>query len=428
MAFLGIMMKSIPVSVDSEFSKIFKGFKAKTFKDIAQKSGATLKGSDKIILDKFEKLVFAFVEAYRKTGSGQVGGGGNSPNQMVRYNPREARINILRHIRANPGLYIAAATVAYNGLLVYIGYNQINIILNEPLAFRSNNSQNQPMGSALVVHDEGGNQVAVIDLTELELPPVTLYDVFFNTREAMRDIATDITLQLEQAKQNAIATAKNEITTQFNERRQNYIDKLITDMGLNRKQSSAFRRLAAARNLVNGEQFGRAGEDAVRDFRRFGEDMERNLERLVQNVVRDVGRSIEDQSVIMIRTVQDAAGMAGEGTFYFFTIASSYLVYRCFRGRCSRRRNRRNGIQNRGGPQFDVLNNNAQYNNNALNNNNASNNNNAPSRSDVPRGGKRTKRHRRKKSKKSHKKRHRKNKKSHKKRRRRRKKTRKSRR
>ena len=108
------------------------------------------------------------------------------------------------------------------------------------MAFRSNNSQNQPMGSALVVHDEGGNQVAVIDLTELELPPVTLYDVFFNTREAMRDIATDITLQLEQAKQNAIATAKNEITTQFNERRQNYIDKLITDMGLDRRTIISF--------------------------------------------------------------------------------------------------------------------------------------------------------------------------------------------
>ena len=418
MAFLGIMMKSIPVSVAPEFSKIFlKGFRAKTFKDIAQKSGATLKGSDKIILDKFEKLVFAFIEAYRKTGSGQVGGGGNSPNQMVRYNPREARLSILRSITENPGLYIAVATVAYNGLLVYFGYNQINIILNEPLAFRSN-SQNQPMGSALVVHDEGGNQVAVIDLTELELPPVTLYDVFFNTREAMQDIATDITLQLEQAKQNAIATAKNEITTQFNERRQNYIDKLITDMGLDREQASAFRRLAAARNLVNGEQFGRAGEDAVRGFRRFGEDIERLSERVIQDVVRDVGRSIEDQSVTMIRTVQDASPMMGEGTFYFFTIAGSYLVYRCFRGRCSsRHRNRRrNGIQNRGGPQFDVL------------NNNASNNNNAPLRSDVPQGGKRTKRHRRKKSKKSHKKRHRKNKKSHKKRRRRRKKTRKSRR
>lgn len=418
MAFLGIMMKSIPVSVDSGFSEEFKKlFKAKTFKDIAKKSGATLKGSDKIILDKFEKLVFAFVEAYRQTGSGQVGGGANSPNKIVIYNPREARRQIIRSIIENPGLYIAVATVAYNGLLVYIGYNQINIILNEPLAFRSNNSQNQPMSSALVVHNEGGNQVAVIDLTELELPPITLYDFFLNPREAIQGIATDITLQFEEVKQLAIAAAKNEITAQIKERKQNYLDNLIRDMGLEGEQVSAFRQFAAARNLVNGEQFARGAEDAVRDLRRFGEDMERLTERLVQNVVRDVGRSVEDQSVIMIRTVQDASSMIGEGTFYFFTIASTYLIYRCFGGRCNRNRNRRiPGIQNRGGPEFDVL------------NNNVSNNNNAALLTNVPRGGKRTKRHRRKKSKKSHKKRHRKNKKSHKKRRRRRKKTRKSRR
>ena len=417
MAFIGIMMKSIPVSVDSEFSKIFEGFKAKTFKDIAQKSGATLKGSDKIILDKFEKLVFAFVEAYRQTGSGQVGGGGNSPNEITRYNPREARMQIFTIIRNNPDFIIVAVTVAYNGLLVYIGYNQMNIILNEPLAFRSNNSQNQPMSSALVVHNEGGNQVAVIDLTELELQPISLYDIFSNPKEAMQGIATDITLQLEEVKQLAIAAAKNEITTQIKERKQNYIDKLITDMGLDREQASAFRRFAAARNLVNGEQFARGAEDAVRNLRRFGEDMERLTERLVQNVVRDVGRSVEDQSVTMIRTVQDAGSMALDGTLYFFGGGIIYLFYRCFRGRCNRNRNgRRNGIQNRG-PEFELL------------NNNLSNNNNAPSRTDVGRrGGKRTKRHRRKKSKKSHKKRHRKNKKSHKKRRRRRKKTRKSRR
>jgi len=364
-AFLNEMMESIPKSVDKEFSsEVKKAFTVKKIKDIGKKCNVTLKGSDKDILDIFEKFLYAFVKAYVTSSGGQVGGGGNSPNQIVPYNPRRAVTNTLIHILSNIDLYISAGVVVYQGILVYMGAQQINIILSAPIA-HTYNSQNQPMGTELVIHGEGGNQVAVIDLTNINIRPISIYDVLTDPRGTMADITTDITLQLEQARNNAMTRARTEITRQFDLRRQELADRYIRDMGLTGEDAAAFRRLAGIRNIMTGEQFGRMGEDALREGRYLFEDIQRGIQRSVENASRNVSRKVEETGVQTVRTFQDAFGMISEGSFYFISFGLSYIVYRCLRRRNRGRRNRgrrtrRNGaLENtNNGPEFDYLNNN----------------------------------------------------------------------
>lgn len=364
-AFLNEMMESIPKSVDKEFSsEVKKAFTVKKIKDIGKKCNVTLKGSDKDILDIFEKFLYAFVKAYVTSSGGQVGGGGNSPNQIVPYNSRRAVTNTLTHILSNIDLYISAGVVVYQGILVYMGAQQINIILSAPIA-HTYNSQNQPMGTELVIHGEGGNQVAVIDLTNINIRPISIYDVLTDPRGTMADITTDITLQLEQARNNAMTRARTEITRQFDLRRQELANRYIRDMGLTGEDAAAFRRLAGIRNIMTGEQFGRMGEDALREGRYLFEDIQRGIQRSVENASRNVSRKVEETGVQTVRTFQDAFGMISEGSFYFISFGLSYIVYRCLRRRNRGRRNRGRRTRRSGalentnnGPEFDYLNNN----------------------------------------------------------------------
>ena len=360
-AFLNTMMESIPNSVEKEFSaEVRKAYTAKKIKDIGKKLNVELKGKDKDILGIFEKFLYAFVKAYVSSSGGQVGGGGNSPNQIVPYASTRTVMNTLRQILTNWDLYASAGVVVYNGILVYMGVREINRILGTTLGHSySGNGQNQPMGSELVIRDQGGNEVAVIDVSNINIRPISLYDVLTNPRGAMADIATDLTLQLEQARNNTMRRAREEITRQFDLRRQELANRYIRDMGLTGEEAAAFRRLAGIRNIMTGEQFGRMGEDALRAGRHLFEDVERGIQRAIENAARDVGRKGEKIGIDTIRRVQDAGSMAGEGAFYFISFGLAYIFYRCLRRRNRGRRTRRNRAleNNNNGPEFEYLNN-----------------------------------------------------------------------
>lgn len=367
-AFLNKMMESIPNSVEKEFSaKVRKAYTAKKIKDIGKKLNVELKGKDKDILGIFEKFLYAFVKAYVSSSGGQVGGGGNSPNQIVPYSPRRAVMSILADILRNPLFYAAAGTVVYQGILVYMGVNQINIMLSAPLAYsysRNRNHQNQPMGSELVIRDEGGNQIAVIDVSDINISPVSLYDVLINPRGAMAEIATDLTLQLEQAKNNAVAVARTRIAREFEARRQEVYARCTRDLGLTADQEAAFRRLASIRNIMTGEQFGRAAEEAVRQFRWGIQDLDTEMQRAGQNAIRTITRDVETKATYYIHDLQDAFGMVGEGILYFGAFFGAWALRRCLRRRNRGRRNRgkrdtlNGALENNNGPEFEILKNN----------------------------------------------------------------------
>ena len=363
-SFLNKMMESIPNSVEKEFSaEVKKAYTAKKIKDIGKKLNVELKGKDKDILGIFEKFLYAFVKAYASSSGGQVGGGGNSPNQIVPYSPRRAVRSILADILRNPLFYAAAGTVVYQGILVYMGVNQINIMLSAPLAYSysgNRNDQNQPMGSELVIRGEEGNQIAVIDVSNINIRPVTLYDVLINPRGAMADIATDLTLQLEQAKNNAVERARTRIAREFDARRQEFFARCTHDLGLTEDQEAAFRRLASLRNIMTGEQFGRAAEEAVRQFRWGIEDLETEMQRAGQNAFRAISRDVEKKTVSEIRNLQDAFGMVGEGILYFGAFFGAWMIRRCLRRGNRGKRDTPNGaLENtNNGPEFEYLNNN----------------------------------------------------------------------
>ena len=360
MAFLNEMMESIPNSVDKEFSsEVKKAFTVKKIKDSGKKYNVILKGSDKEIVSIFEKFLYAFVKAYVTSSGGQVGGGGNSPNQIVPYNSRVAVRNTLRHILTNWDLYATGAVVVWNGILVYMGAQEIHRILSTPLA-HTYNSQNQPMGTDLVIHGEGGNQVAVIDLTNIRIRPISLYDVLRDPRGALAEIQSDLTLQLTQARNNAMTAATEEIRRQFDLRSTELMDKWIKKMGLTEGEAARFRRVAGVRNILSGEQFGRMGEDAVIAGSDFFEDTQRDMRRAIENASVNIKRKVRNTGTETVRNIQDAFSMVSVGSIYFISIGLVYMVQRCLRRRSRGRRTyRTSALENQNnGPEFEYLNNN----------------------------------------------------------------------
>ena len=402
--FLTTMMKSIPTQVDSDFMREFKrGFKTKSIRDIAARGGIKIKGQENKILEKSAQIAQAFIESHRVYSSKQKGGGGNSPNEIVEYNPREARLSILRHILRNPALYGSLVVATYNGMLIYLGMSEINRRLNSPIGtkVRNNGRQNTNVpNNALVIYGDNNNEIATIDFNRLNFEPIRLLDLMVRPRETLDNIGRDVAVQMDMLREDVERNIRERIHGEYEQRRLIFIDEFIEQNGLTGDDASTFRRLAFIRNSMTGESGGRALESLLRQMRRGTRDLYITMEREIEDYTTIAGDEMEDMAIKWTHSIQDSSSMILEGGFYFLSAAVFFFAARCLR----RGRNRE---RKSSGPNIEVLN----------NRKNSSN----------QRGGRKTRRYKKKKShkkrkktkkRKTHKKsKHMSRKKSHKKRR-----------
>ncbi len=357
LTFLTTMMKSIPTQVDSDFMREFKrGFKTKSIRDIAVRGGIKIKGQENKILEKSAQMAQAFIESHRIYSSKQKGGGGNSPNEIVEYNPREARLSILRHILRNPASYGSLVVATYNGMLIYLGMSELNRRLSSPIGtkVRNNGRQNTNMpNNALVIYGDNNEEIVTIDFDRLNLEPIPLLDMIIHPRETLENIGRDVAVQMDMLREDVEKDIQKKVRGEYEDRRLIFINEFIEQNGLTGDDASTFRRLAFIRNSMTGESGGRAFESLLRQMRRGTRDLYITMERDIADATRVATDRLEDVAVNWTHSIQDSSSMLLDGGFYFLSAAVFFFAARCLRRRRRRRRNR----ERVSSPNIEVLNN-----------------------------------------------------------------------